>query len=366
MEPAVRSTLLETIETQRFGCEMSGSDLYSDILRFVADDVAADGPIATLLEPVAEAPFGDAVILRYLAALHLLVLDGRAPALAAHFPSAGGSPGRGLAPAVRTASIENRAEIATRLAQGVQTNEVGRSAALLGGYLEVARLGLPLRVLEVGASAGLNLLFDRYRYLDSHGGSFGPASSALVFDRPWFASAPDLATPIEVVERRGSDVAPIDVASAEGRLRLRSFVWGDQLDRLARLDAALAVAAADPPVVDRAPAPAWLVDRLAERRPGCATVVSHSIMFQYLSDEGRRAMLAAIDAAGRAATDDAPFAWLRLEPGGDQAELRLTTWPGGTTHLLGRSSYHGPPVVWLAPGAGVLRPARRAPRRAPR
>ena len=357
METAVRTTLLETIETQRFGCEMSGSDLYSEILRVVARDVAADGPVAALLEPVADAPFGDAVILRYLAALHLLVLDGRAPVLARQFPSAGGSPGRGLEAAVRAAAIEHAGEIADRLTQGVQTNEVGRSAALLGGYLEVARLGLPLRVLEVGASAGLNLLFDRYRYVAAPGRSFGPAGSALVFDRPWFASVPDLTTPIEVVERRGSDIAPIDVASAEGRQRLRSFVWGDQLDRLARLDAALAVAAADLPVVDRAPAPAWLADQLAEPRPGCATVVSHSIMFQYLSDDGRRAMLAAIDAAGRAATPEAPFAWLRLEPGGDQAELRLTAWPGGTTHLLGRSSYHGPPVVWLAPAGGVLQPS---------
>ncbi len=116
---------------------------------------------------------------------------------------------------------------------------------------------------------------------------------------------------------------------------------------------------ADPPVVDRASAPEWLVAQLAEGRPGCTTVVAHSIMFQYLSDDGRRAMLAAIDEAGQAATEDAPFAWLRLEPGGDQAELRLTTWPGGTTHLLGRSSYHGPPVVWLAPVGGVIRPSTR-------
>lgn len=357
MEPALRATLLETIETQRFGCEMSGSDLYSVILRAVADDVAADGPIAGLLEPVAGAPFGDAVILRLLAALHLLVLDGRAPDLAAHYPSAGGAPGRGVAGALERTAVEHRDEIALRLTQGVQTNEVGRSAALLGGYLEAARLGLPLRVLEVGASAGLNLCFDRYGYLAASGERFGPAGSALVFDRPWPFRVPDLDLPLVVQERRGCDVAPIDVGTAEGRLRLRSFVWGDQLDRLARLDGALAVAAADPPVVDRAPAPEWLRGQLAAPRPGCTTVVAHSIMFQYLSDGARREMLAAIDAAGAAATPDAPLVWLRLEPGGDQAELRLTAWPGGgATHLLARSSYHGPPVVWLAPEGGVLRP----------
>jgi hypothetical protein len=297
---------------------------------------------------VADAPFGDAVILRFLGALHLLVLEGRAPALAAHYPSVGGVPGRGLGAAVRATAEEHREEIARRLTQGVQTNEVGRSAALLGGYLVLARLGLPLRVLEVGASAGLNLLFDRFRYVADDGAAYGPADSPLVFDRPWFFGRPDLGAPLVVAERRGSDVAPIPIDTEAGRQRLRSFVWGDQPDRLARLDGALAVARAHPPVVDQASAPVWLRAQLADPRPGCTTVVAHSIMFQYLSDRERREMLDAIDAAGRAATPEAPFAWLRLEPGGDQAELRLTRWPDGTTHLLARSSYHGPPVVWLA------------------
>lgn len=358
LSPAVRDSLLETIETQRFGCEMSGSDLYSDILRFVADDVAEGGVSAELLEPVASAPFGDAVILRYLAALHLLVLDGRAPGLGRHFPSVGGVPGRGLGADVRRAASDHREEVVRRMAQGVQTNEVGRSAALVGGYLELGRLGLPLRVLEVGSSAGLNLLFDRYRYVGEGRTALGPEASPLVFGRPWFARQPDLGLPLDVVERRGSDVAPIRIDTAEGRLRLRSFVWGDQPERMARLDAALEAAAAEPPPVDTATAPAWLREQLAVPVPGCTTVVSHSIMFQYLSEPERRAMLDAIDAAGRAATPEAPFAWLRLEPGGDQAELRLTTWPGGVAHLLARSSYHGPPVVWLAPEDGVVRPVR--------
>ena len=344
--PAERSALLGTIETQRLGCALAGSDLYSDLLRVVADDVAGGGVVADLLEPVASAPFGDAVLLRLTAAFHHLVLDGRAPALARHFPSAGGGRARGLAADVRATAELHHDEIALRLTQGVQTNEVGRSAALLGGYLEIARLGLPLRVLEVGASAGLNLLFDRYRYLGQRGAAFGPADSPLAFDRPWSAGQPDLATPLVVQERRGSDVAPISVATAEGRQRLRSFVWGDQLDRLDRLDRALEVAADDPPIIDAAPAARWLRDQLAAPTPGCTTVVSHSIMFQYLAPPERREMLEVIDDAGRAATPEAPVAWLRLEPGGDQAELRLTTWPSGTPHLLATSAYHGPPVVW--------------------
>ena len=350
-----RRSLLETIETQRAGCELAGSPLYADVLHVVAADVRRAGPFADLLVPVSGAPFGDAVLLRLLAGLHRLVLDGRAPELARHFPSVGGEAGRGLArDLVHTAEVHGD-ELAGRMAEGVQTNEVGRSASMLGGFLELAASGRPLRVLEVGASAGLNLLFDHYRYVDLEQ-SFGPADSPLVFQHPWFGGAPDLDIEVHVVERRGCDVAPIDVTRASGRQRLRSFVWADQLDRLARLDAALAVARAHPPTVDRADAPTWLRDQLALPAPGCCTVITHSIMFQYLSDSGRREMLEVIDASGRAATAEAPFAWLRLEPGGDQAELRLTTWPDGTTRLLAKSSYHGPPVVWLAPGGGVLRP----------
>ncbi|WP_426571634.1 DUF2332 domain-containing protein [Aquihabitans sp. McL0605] len=352
LSDAAQRTLLETIETQRFGCELTGSVLYSDVLEAVAADVERRGPISVLLEPVATAPFGDAVLLRLLGALHLIVLDGRAPELARHYPSVGGHQQRGLAADVLTVAEHNAPEIADLLTRGVQTNEVGRSASMLGGHLELARLGLPLRVLEVGSSAGLNLLFDRYRYVDDGGVSFGPADSPLVFDRPWFPRGPDLSVPLVVAERRGSDIAPIDVATAPGRLRLRSFVWPDQLERLARLDAALAVAAADPPVVDRADAPDWLEQQLAAPAPGRCTVVTHSIMFQYLSAPARERMLNVIEAAGRAASSEAPVGWLRLEPGGDQAELRLTRWPGGSTEVLATSSYHGPPVVWRGSATG--------------
>lgn len=342
-----RRTVLETIELQRFGCEMTGSPLYVDLLDVVAADVRANGVFARLLEPVAAAPFGDAVVLRLLGALHLMVLSGRAPGLARHYPSAGGRSAKGLGVDARAAAEEHEAEIGCRMLEGVQTNEVGRSAALIGGYLELARAGLPLRLLEVGSSAGLNINADRYRYLGPDR-SFGPPDSALVFDQPWLADAPDLSVPLEIVERRGSDIAPIDVSSEAGRLRLRSFVWGDQLDRMARLNAALEVARHYPPVVDRADAPVWLEGQLAVPAAGTCTVVSHSIMFQYLSRGGRAAMIESIESAGARASASAPVAWLRLEPGGDHAELRLTRWPGGRTRVLATSSYHGPPVVWRA------------------
>jgi hypothetical protein len=350
--------LLETIETQRFGCELAGSPLYCDLLVAVKADVEAGGVSAELLTPYADAPFGDAVVLRFLAGLHGAVLTGDAPALARHYPSVGGAPGPTLGSDALVAIAANHHRIAAQLRQFVQTNESGRSAALIGGLIEIGRLGMPLRLLEIGSSSGLNLLADRYRY-ESGDGSFGPVASPLRFVDPWFPAPPDLSLPLVIDSRRGCDPAPIDPSTDEGRTLLRSFVWPDQLDRLARLDAALSVAAHEPPVVDQAGAGDWLAHQLAEPVAGRATVVVHSIMLQYLSPAERAAVLAEIEEAGERATHDAPVAWLRLEPGGDQAELRLTTWPEGETHLLARSSYHGPPVVWLAPAGGVLRPGPR-------
>src|SRR5690606_4730161 len=130
-------------------------------------------------------------------------------------------------------------------------------------------------------------------------------------------------------------------------LRLRSALWPDQGDRHARLAGALSVAAEVPVAVDRADAVEWVADQLATPRPGVATVVTHSIVLQYL-DPGRRArFVATVAEAGRRATVDAPLAWLRMEPGGDQASLRCTVWPGGEDRLLARSGYHGPPVTVL-------------------
>ncbi|MCU1352555.1 MAG: hypothetical protein JWM05_1764 [Acidimicrobiales bacterium] len=340
------SGLLETIEVQRLGCALNGSTLYDEVLTAVAADVRRGGPCAQVLGPWSDAPFADAIVLRFLGAVHRLVLEGRLPDLAAQYPSAGGRPDRHLRATFLAAVAEQAEAIAPLMADGVQTNEVGRSAALLGGFLDLAALGLPLRILEPGASAGLNLRFDHYRY-ESGATAFGPADSPLRFAEPWVGAPPALAGDVIVAERAGCDLEPIDPGTAAGGLRLRAYVWPDQHERLVRLDAALAVAAAVDAPVERADAPAWLAARLARPVPGVTTVVVHSIMFQYLSAAGREAMVRTIDDAGRRAAPDAPFAWLRMEPGGDRAEIRLTTWPGGSTRLLATSGFHGPPVRWM-------------------
>lgn len=340
-------TLLETIELQRLGCELAGSPLYAEVLDVVAADVEHGGLCARLLEPFASAPFGDAVVLRFLAAVHLLVLAGDAPDLARHYGSTGGTPGGDLAASFLAAVASHEAVIETRMTWGVQTNEVGRSVVLLGGFQEAARAGLPLRLLEVGASAGLNLRFDRFHYRSGRT-ELGPRSSPLRFDEPWLGAArPDLSRLAEVVERRGCDLEPIDPGTEAGRLRLRSLVWPDQPERRARLDHAIEVAAQHPVVIDRADAVAWLAGQLADPMPGVTTVVAHSIVLQYLPADVRRALIGLLEEAGDRATAAAPLAWVRMEPGGERAETRITQWPGGRTRLLSTSGYHGPPVAWV-------------------
>jgi hypothetical protein len=275
-----------------------------------------------------------------MGAVHRLVLSGEAPALARHFQSAGGRPGDAW-PAFLDVLRERRDELRELVEHPVQTNEPGRCAALLGGFLEVARrTGLPLRLLEVGASAGLNLRFDRYRY-ELGQERWGPPESPVVL-RARVSGRPSLDTPLRIASREGCDPRPLDPSSEVDRLTLASYVWPDQLERHERLRAALTVAEKTTATVDRAGAAEWTEARLAEAAPGVAIVVFHSIVMQYLPAAERERFERALEAA------PGTVAWLRMEPADDLTEVRLTLWPGGEERLLARAGYHGDPVEWLA------------------
>lgn len=339
--------MTDVLSLQQAACERAGSDLYATILGAMIEDAVVGGPVHDLLDPWSDNALADAVPLRFLAAVHGIVLDGRAPRLARFFPSAGGTDAGDPVPAFFAVVEEHRDEIASRMHDGVQTNEVGRSASLVGGFHEVARrTGLPLRVLEVGASGGLLLRWDRYRY-EAQDVGWGEDHGVRFVD-PWEGRPPVLVDGVEVAERRGGDIAPIDVTTDAGVAKLRGFLWPDQTQRRARLDAAIDVARRFPATVDRADAGTWVTEQLAEPTPGLATVVYHSIVLQYLPRESFDTMRAAIDDAGRRATAEAPLFWLRMEPAGEWADLRLRSWPGGDDRLLGTTGYHGPPVRWDA------------------
>jgi len=344
-----RANLVACLRRQALGCGLLGSTFYETLIGHVIAAVEAGGPTWGILEQYSGAPFEAAVGLRLLGAVHRLVLEGRVPALARHYPSVGGDGDSGAAwRQLRDLLPSHGPALAAYLGHPPQTNEVARSAALVGGFLTVAReRALPMRLLEIGTSAGLHLRFDQYRY-EAGDLAFGDPASPLRFVGLW-EGTPPFTTTCTIAVRAGCDVDPVDPTSEEGRLTLTSYLWPDQKERLADLRGALEVAARVPAKVTRAAAADWLREQLAKPAPGVATVVFHSIVWQYLSDADRKRVRRTIEEAGRRASTDAPVAWLRFEPSADRscAEVRLASWPGGEDRLLATAGYHGRPVRWL-------------------
>ena len=343
--------LVGIIRIYQLACGGMGSPFYADLLERMAADAIAGGPVERFLADHLDSTYEEAVPLRFLGGIHRLVLSGQAPELAARFPSVGGDGDAATAwPALLAALEAHPAAIRDALIRPPQTNEVGRSAALVGGFLVVARdTGLPLRVLEVGSSAGLNLRFDRYWY-ESDGTGYGDAASPVRFAGLWEEGMPPFDAPITITDRRGCDRDPIDARTENGRLTLLSYVWPGQTERFTMLRAALDIARDVPVAIDRAGIPDWLAHQLDEPAPDRATVVFHSIVWQYLTDSERATAEAALATAGTRATGNAPLAWLRLEPSADltHTELRVTTWPGVGERLLARCHYHLGPMQWVA------------------
>jgi hypothetical protein len=312
-----REEIAQSCLFQAGWAEKLGSPMYVALLHRMAEDVRAGGPCFTAMEPHAERARG-LVPLLLLAAMHRMVLEGELPDAARYYPSVGGRFDLdGLWPHFLTGV--QRAEMPVC----VQTNEVGRSRALLPGFVEVARqTGLPLRLLEIGSSAGLNLRWDRFPFLN----------------------VPDF---MQVVERRGCDLNPIDPAREESKPAMLCFVWPDQTERLRQLLDALEIAKRVPAQVDQSDAIPWLEQHLAEPRKGVATVVFHSVVMPYLSEEGREKVRRTIEAAGARASAEAPLAWLSMEPAAEGPDIHLTLWPGGERRLIAQASFHGQDVKVL-------------------
>jgi hypothetical protein len=344
--------LIVSFEKQARSCVQLGSPMYGQLLDCIINDVQAGGVFADVLADHEDDPESSALPLRLLAGLHRLVLDGRAPLLRHWYPSVGGSWDvqaawldvltvvRGQATALRAA-----------LNQVPQTNEVSRSAALAGALLIlVQRFPFPVRLFEIGASAGLNLRADHYQYRfnDSR---WGPSDAGVIIDDAWRGRTPPTEVDLKIIERQGYDIAPIDTASDDARFTLLSYVWPDMTTRLQRLQAAIEVARRAPARLDRMPA-ALAVKRL-RLAPNTLTVLWHSVMWHYLSRTEQQQTATELAALGATASTATPFVWLSLElrtpHPADQAQelpVRARCWPDDTDVLLGTSPAHGQPVTW--------------------
>lgn len=283
--------------------------LYGHLMREMADDWDAGGPVRDICRGWEDAPYGAAVQLRLLGGLFRLVLTDRAADLVAFYPCLGGTESPADAwRLVRPVLAANAPELHRALDVAPQTNETGRSTALLVGLFEVVRrTGLSkVRLLEPGASAGLNLLVDKFRFVNPTW-AYGPHDAALrLVDG---VVGPVVPVPFEIVDRRGCDLAPVDAASPHGQLTLRSFVWPFHVERHERLTHALEIARRNLVVVDRAGAGEWLEDQLSSPDDDVVTVVWQSITQQYWPPEET----ARVDAAVARAARSQPLARIAME-----------------------------------------------------
>jgi hypothetical protein len=341
--------IADKLRKQAVWCARLSSNLYAFLLEHAAADVESSGPCWEVLRGHDSDPDGSALALRFMGAVHRIVLTGMAPDLSRYYPSMNGEPDQARCwPAFRATVEQHRDLLCELVNRPVQTNEVGRCAALVGGFLLVSRASnLPLRLLEIGASAGLNLRWDHY-YYEASGESWGDESSKVQLTGAFVEGHPPFRTTARVIERRGCDLNPLNPETKEGELTLLSFVWADQTSRFAALRGALEVARKVPAILEEADASRWLEEQLQYATPDASTVVFHSIMWQYMSEEERGRIVEILTRAGRLATSSSPLAWLRMEPGADMAEVLLTTWPGGRERLIATAGFHGRDVRWLA------------------
>lgn len=345
MSPADQA-MADALRTQSSWCRTDHEAPFAaDLLQAILRDFEAGGRWRQLLGGWPANPIADAAALRALAVAHRLALKGVEP-FAGVFARLDRDPAvlDGIARAA--AAWPQTAEW---ISNPPQTNEVMRSAVLLGGFLTVARAhGLPLRMREMGCSAGLNLWWDRYRYRLGQT-EWGPPDSPVGLEPKWHGASPALA-PVVVASRKGVDQLPVDLSDPEQRIRLLSYVWADQAERLARIRGALDIAGRSPPPVDRGDAADWALAELAELPEGQTTVLYHSYVWSYLPKPTQARIEAALEAAGARAHAGAGLAHLAFESadGTERSALALTLWPGGERRVLAEAHPHGRWVDWRA------------------
>jgi hypothetical protein len=327
------TTVLEEFRLQARFCGEFGSPFTAQLLMRAADDMEAGGIVARLTSSWPGHARPDAVSLRLSGALHAAVLTGRDAALAAVYPHAdhGWSMDR-VWPLAEEFLRRDEEWVRAFMTSPPQTNETARATGLASAFMWLAEaMPQPFHMLELGASAGLNLNWDRFAYAYAPWGRqavTGPMMPTQVEGilPPW--------REIAIASRAACDQNPLDPASADDRLRLRAYIWADQAARMERLNAAMKLARETAVKVEKADAAAWVAARLAGDLPRGTSVVYHSVFLQYPPQEVRKAIVNAIEDAGARTRDDARLAWVRFEPEsvltGDRTSTRyildVVTW----------------------------------------
>jgi len=320
----------EAFRIQQGYCEAMDAPITARVCAVLATSLARDSRTGARVLDWPGEPTADAMPLRLVGGLHALVLAEKAPDLSRVFSGERTAPDA-VARALADTLIAHDAALLPWLDGPPQTNEPGRSGALMTGLLHVAaRLGPRIEIMEIGSSAGLNLLIDRYRF--DLGGTVAGPETAPVTIRPVWRGSPPPQVPIAFTRVRGCDVQPIDVTDATAAARLAAYVWVDNPQRQERLLSAIAMIRQQPMHLEKADAAAWVEARLAEPHPeGVTRTLMHSVVWQYLPPRTQARITAAMEAAGRAATAQRPLAWVHMEPDRvfKRQEISVRMWPGG-------------------------------------
>ncbi|MFK7877936.1 MAG: DUF2332 domain-containing protein [Paracoccaceae bacterium] len=341
------SALSDAFHTQATACQNLGSPFMHRLLTLLG---TTWHPGPALAEKCATfqgdiGPAGISLPLRIAGGLHAVKLNGDTSLDQIYPPNVPSDSdfAIGIAKALR----DHDAFLADWINSPPQTNELRRSAALMAAACELhAQFPLPVHLSELGASGGLNLMWDQFA-LETSAWRIGRPDAAVVFTPDWDGTRPTGSLP-SIAARRGVDLNPLDPTDPHDLLRLTAYLWPDQSYRL---DMTRAAAGSVPAPVDAGDAIDWLEDRLAMAPMGHIHMIQNTIAWQYFPKSSQERGRALLEDYGTQATPDAPMVWVQLETDGDQhglggAALTMQIWPGGQIHSLGRADFHGRWVRW--------------------
>ncbi len=348
------SVVRQAIAWQAEHAEQAGAPRTARVVRAELAILDTDTGLARRMNHWAGLSVADAMPLRVAGGLHWLLLSGADRQLEPVY--AGLTTDQTVIDAI-VAGLARQydAPLMAWLDHPPQTNEAGRSASIVAALLWLSgKLGPRFEMNEIGASAGVNTMIERYRY-DLGGVTVGPADSPMQIAPEWRGPPPP-AGEIDIVAIRGCDLAPVDLSDPAEALRLKAYVWPDAPERMGRIDAAAWLAARQPPLVVRKDAGEFVEERLeARQQAGCTRVIYHSVMWQYLPAATRRSITVAMETFGARATAERPLAWVRLETNRAtfRHELSVRFWPGGeSAATLSEAHPHGAWVEWRGDRGG--------------
>ncbi|WP_296681218.1 DUF2332 domain-containing protein [Novosphingobium sp.] len=330
-------------------CTAANAPVTARIVAALRDLIARGEPgkLFDIVRSWPGAPLADALPLRLAGGIHSLHLKGRDDNLSQIYTNRAGLDD----PAIVAAAVRAfETELMPWLDGPPQTNEAGRSSNFIAAMLWLAEKGLPplFECLEIGSSAGINLMLDRYHY-DLGGVQVGPEPGAIRFAPEWEGGAPP-SQPISIVSAKGCDVAPVDLTDPGEALRLKAYIWPEHTVRFERMEAAIREAGRMRPDLVAMNAADFVEAELAKPQAGGTTrMLMHSIVWQYVPADQQARVTYAIEQAGKTATHDRPLAWVALEANRVMHvhEMVVRYWPGGEEPVIvTRAHPHGAWIGW--------------------